>query len=336
MPPLVYIPQPVDEEALALLQEEAEVVVGYGPEGRPLRSLLPEVMAFLVRTEPLSAETIEAAPSLKVIARHGVGVDNIAVEAATRKGIPVLITPEANLRSVAEHVFALALAVSRKVTIADHMVRNGGFTRRDELIGRELSGARLGVVGLGRVGREVCKIGSQGFGMEVSGYDPHLSDKEVAASGTVPVSSLQELLSKSDYVSVHVPLSAETQGLIGERELAYLGRDSILIQTSRGGVVDEQALVRALHEGQFAGAGIDVYEEEPPPEDHPFFSMERVVLTPHTAAHTRQAMRRMALDAARGILDILGGPQSIADTANARWQVVNPGCAVAANRGKGS
>ena len=333
----VHLEQVIHEEALTLLRENAKVSVGFGPEARELDdALLREVNALLVRTKPLSAQQIEKAPQLRVIARHGVGVDNVAVETATRRGIPVLITPRANLRSVAEHVFALALAVSRNLLRADRYVREGRFAERDSLMGRELFGETLGVIGLGRIGEEVARIGAAGFGMRVLGYDPYLEEKAARAKGVEPMSSLDELLSACDLVSVHVPLTQETRGLLGTRELGLMRPGSVLVQAARGGVVDEGALVEALRGGPLAGAGIDVFGEEPPPADHPLFSVENAVLSPHTAASTRQAMRRMGLDAARGILDILGGADALSPPAGASWQVVNPGFAEAEEREGGA
>lgn len=333
----VHLEQPIHEEALALLRENAEVSVGFGPKARELDdALLAEVNALLVRTKPLGAQQIEKAPQLLVIARHGVGVDNIAVEAATQRGIPVLITPRANLRSVAEHVFALALAVSRNLLRADRYVREGRFAERDSLVGWELFGGTLGVIGLGRIGEEVARMGAAGFGMQVLGYDPFVDEKAARAKGVELVSSLEELLSACDFVSVHVPLTEKTQGLLGARELSFMRPGSVLVQAARGGVVDEGALVEALRNGPLAGAGIDVFGEEPPPVDHPLFSVENAVLSPHTAASTQQAMRRMGLDAARGILDILGGADALSPPAGAPWQAVNPSFADAGEREGGA
>jgi len=321
----VYVDGPIHEEALGMLRDATEVVSGPWPgAAAELGAALPDVHAVLLRTASLGTEAIEGSRSLRVIARHGVGVDNVAVEAAARRSIPVLITPEANLRSVAEHVFALMLAVSRNLIRADRMVREGRFTSRDRLLGRELFGETLGVVGLGRIGGEVARMAAQGFGMRVLGYDPWLPPDRIRERGAEPAETLPDLLRACDLLTVHVPLSGETRGLLGRRELALMGAGSILIQTSRGGVVDEAAMVDALRSGHIAGAGIDVYETEPPPPGHPFFSMEQVVLTPHTAALTEQAMRRMAVDAAQGILDVLGGADPYDPPDGARWQAFGP------------
>jgi D-3-phosphoglycerate dehydrogenase / 2-oxoglutarate reductase len=165
----------------------------------------------------------------------------------------------------------------------------------------------------------------RGFGMRVLGYDPWLPPERVREQGVEPVETLTDLLGACDIVTVHVPHSEATRGLLGRRELVSMRPGAILVQTSRGGVVEEDALIEALRSGHLAGAGIDVYEAEPPPEGHPFFSMEEVVLTPHTAALTEQAMRRMALDAARGILDVLAGADPSDPPGGAGWRLLDPG-----------
>lgn len=321
----VYVDGPIHAAALEVLRGATEVVPGFGPRAVEMGAALPDVHAVLLRTAPLGAEAIDRARSLRVIARHGVGVDNVALDAAARRGIPVLITPQANLRSVAEHAFALMLAVSRNLVRADRFVREGRFSSRDRLQGRELLGSTLGVIGLGRIGGEVARMAVRGFGMRVLGYDPWLPPERVREQGAEPVETLPDLLGACDIVTVHVPLSEATRGLLGRRELVSMRPGAILVQTSRGGVVEEDALIEALRSGHLAGAGIDVYETEPPPEGHPFFSMEEVVLTPHTAALTEQAMRRMALDAARGILDVLAGADPSDPPEGAGWRLLDPG-----------
>ncbi|MGH3145016.1 MAG: hydroxyacid dehydrogenase [Rubrobacter sp.] len=314
----VYVDGPIHEEAMDMLRGEVEVVSG----SVEMASALPDAHGVLLRTASLDAEAIDLASSLRVIARHGVGVDNVDVAAAARRGIPVLITPQANSRSVAEHVFALTLAVSRNLIGADRSVREGRFTARHRLVGRELFGTILGVIGLGRIGSEVAHMGAHGFGMRVLGYDPQIPSEGLLAKGVEPVDTLPDLLGASDTVTVHVPLSEGSRGLLGRRELASMRPGAVLIQASRGGIVDEDALMEALRSGHLAGAGIDVFEREPPREDHPFFSLDNVVLTPHSAALTGQAMRRMSLDAARGIVDVLGGADPYDPPEGAGWRTV--------------
>lgn len=305
--PLVYVPTPVHPRALTLLEAHAEVALGWGPHARTLPQVVSEVAGILIRTTPLSAEDLAPATSLRVIARHGVGTDNIDVGAATAQGVVVAITPGANARSVAEHAFALLLAVSRKLIPADRAVRTGRFSSRDDLVGTELAGRRLGIIGMGRIGSQVARIAAHGFDMQVSGYDPDLGAEGIRDRGAVPVDDLDDLLAGADVVSVHVPLTPATRGLIGDAELTRLPPGAVVILTARGGVVDEEALIARLRDGTVAGAGVDVFDSEPPRESSGYFSLPNVVLSPHTAAHTDAAMERMAVGAAEAILAVLDG-----------------------------
>ena len=314
--PVVYVTQPVHPKALRLLEGSADVVLGYGDDPTPLEDVLPVVEGILVRTRVLGGDELRRAPRLRVVARHGVGVDNIAVADATALGILVANTPDANMQSVAEHVFALLLAVKRKVVVADAVVRGGRFETRDTLVGSELGGHRLGVIGMGRIGTHVTRIAGQGFGMDVLGFDPQLSAAEIRERGAEPVAQLDDLLRASDAVTVHVPLTAETRGFIGAAELAQLGPHAVLIHTARGGVVDEEALIDCLRRNSIAGAGVDVFESEPPAPDCGFFDLPNVVMTPHTAAHTGGALERMSVGAAEAVVAVLSGGRPAA--------VVNP------------
>lgn len=322
--PTVYVPDAIHDDGLALLEERARLLVGFGPHARGYDEVAGAIDAVILRTRRFDRAAIDAAPSLKVIARYGVGTDAIDVDAATERDIPVLITAEANYRSVAEHVFALLLAVRRRLLAADRMVRDDDFGARRGLLGEELHGSTLGVVGLGRIGRCVASIASAGFGMRVLGYDPYLSTgdlEDLEDLGVEAVDDLPGLLRRSDAVTVHTPLNDETRGLIGETELALLPGHAVVVQTSRGGVVDEAALHRALSAGAIAGAGIDVFSSEPPPVGDPLAAADNVVLSPHSAALTSQALRRMGLDAARGVLDVLDGVDPAARDRG--WLAVN-------------
>lgn len=321
--PLIYVQDPVHEDALALLGSRSDLVLGFGEDGRPLGSVIADVEGMLVRTRPLDAVTLEAAPRLRVVARHGVGLDNIDVAAATRLGIRVLNTPRSNYRSVAEHVFALLFALRRRTIASDRLVRDGRFAERDTELLLDIGGSTLGILGLGRIGREVARIGKHGFGAEVIGYDPFL-DQTAASPENVDVleSDLSQVLRRSDAVTVHVPRTPDTEGLIGRPEFEVMPRHSVLINTSRGGVVDEGALHEALSMGSIAGAGLDVFDLEPPPVAHPLLSLGNVVLSPHSAGLTERAMRNIGTAAAQGLLDLLGGADL--DLAGRDWEVVNP------------
>ena len=305
--PLVHVTQPIDDDALRRLADDCTVVLGYGPEARSLDQVADRVEGIVVRRALIGADAIASAGRLKVVARAGAGFDNIDVAAATERGVVVCNVPGSNTVAVAEHVFALLLAVRRNVVRGDRFVRTGRFDERDGLTGDELSGGRLGIVGFGRIGAHVARIARAGFGMQVLAHDPFLGADAVRAGGARPVADLAELLRSVDVLSVHVPLTAQTRGLIGEGELRLLPRGAVLIHTSRGGVVDEAALLRCLESGALGGAGIDVFEQEPPPPDHPFSRLENVVLAPHLAGQTTDSMRRMAMGAVEAVTAVLRG-----------------------------
>lgn len=303
----IHVTQPIDDAAVDLLRQHGDVSLGFGPDAAPLAAVLPEVHALLVRDLWLGADLIARAPGLRIISRWGVGFDKIDLAAAAARGVYVCITADANARAVAETVFGLALAVRRNIAWWDRTIRSTGFEARDRTFGRELCGTSIGIVGIGRIGTEVARIAQAGFGMEVLAFHPTRADAEVRARGAEPVEDLETLLRRADLVSLHVPLTPATRGMLGPDQFQALRREAVLIDVSRGGVVDQAALVDALERGELAGAGVDVYETEPPPPDHPLFRFDNVVLTPHNAAHTREAYHRMSMAAAASIVDVLHG-----------------------------
>jgi D-3-phosphoglycerate dehydrogenase len=305
--PLVHVTQPIDDGALERLAAECTVALGYGPHAQRLDQVVDRVEGIVVRRALIEADAIAAAPRLKVIARAGAGYDNIDVAAATDRDVVVCNVPGSNTVAVAEHVFALLLAVRRNVARGDSFVRTGRFDERDDLTGEELSTGRLGIVGFGRIGAHVARIARAGFGMEVMAYDPLLSADAVRAGGAEPVAGLEELLGRVDTLSIHVPLTPATRGLIGGAELDLLPRGAVLIHTSRGGVVDEAALLPRLRSGALGGAGIDVFEQEPVPPDHPLCGLDNVVLAPHLAGQTSASMGRMAMGAVEAVTAVLRG-----------------------------
>jgi D-3-phosphoglycerate dehydrogenase len=307
---VVYVTQPIHPDGLALLQERAEVHVGFGPHSEPVIDVLDRVEGFLLRQDGIASDAVRDAPRLRAVARAGAGFENVPVEAARLRGIPVLVTPEANSRTVAEHVFALILAVFRQIPAWERRVRAGesdlALMREGEL-SRDLSGKRLGIVGMGRIGSEVARIARNGFVMEVLAFHPRRTDDEIRARGAEPTASLDDLLRRCHVVSVQVPFSEQTKGMFGAAEFAQMRSDAVLINVSRGGVVDENALAKAIVTGQIAGAGIDVWQGKMPRPDNPLLALDRVVATPHRAGRTEEAQRRAGLLAAQGLLDILGG-----------------------------
>ncbi len=306
--PLVLIPQTVHQDAVALLQEHCEVLCSpRDSSGVDLFDGIETCDAVLIRTAQLTGARIRSASRLKVIARHGVGVDNIDLDAATACGIPVVNTPEANSVSVAEHVIGMMLASVRMMHEADAAVRKGEFSFRDGRTGIELNGRRLGIVGLGRVGARVAGIARHGFQMDVWGYDPYLPPSRFSELGIRACATIDELVASCDFVTLHLPLTPETRNTIDARRIAMMKQGAVLVNCARGGLVDESALVQALKSGRLRAAAIDVFESEPPPQDHPLYKLPNVLLTPHMAAHTEEAMRRMAMGAAERILEVLEG-----------------------------
>ncbi|HXF56772.1 MAG TPA: phosphoglycerate dehydrogenase [Actinomycetota bacterium] len=287
-PVKVLVTEPLSERGLALLREEFEVDVRPELASGGLAEAVAPYHALVVRSQTkVTAEVVERAASLRVIGRAGIGLDNVDVEAATRRGILVVNAPQSNIISAAEHTMALLLAQARNVPQAHAATRAGGW-ERERFQGVELHGKTLGVVGLGRVGSMVAQRAAA-FGMRVVAYDPYVSRDRARALGVELMPSLEALLVQSDFVSIHLPRTPETEGMIGRRELALMKDGARLVNTARGGIVDEEALVEALRSGKLAGAALDVFAEEPPPKDHPLFSLEQVVVTPHLGASTREA-----------------------------------------------
>jgi len=252
---------------------------------------------------------IEAASKLKVIGRHGVGVENIDLEAATEKGIWVVNTPDANDISVAEHFFGLALMLSKMLKKGDLALREGRWEARYQYIGRELHGKTLGILGFGRIGKSVGRIGSKGFDMKVLYHDAiryEEAEKEIGAAKV----SLDEVMSQSDFISINLPMLPETKGVVGGREFNLMKPTAYIINLARGPIWDEKALVKVLKEGRIAGAGADVFEVEPAIKDHPLFELDNFIGTPHSAAHTEEALKKMSMVTV-DILRVLEGKKPI-------------------------
>ena len=264
---------------------------------------IPEYEGLIVRSATrVTRAAIAAATRLEVIGRAGAGVDTIDVDAATERGIIVMNTPGGNTTAVAEHTLALVLALARRLPVADASLKAGRW-EKNRLQGVELLGKTLGILGLGRIGSEVARR-ALGFRMQVLAYDPYLTREAAERLGVESV-ELDELLSRSDFITIHTPLTGDTRHLIGEAELARMKPGVRLINCARGGIIDEAALARALASGQVGGAGIDVFETEPPPADHPLLRFEQVVLTPHLGAATDEAQSAVALAIADQVADVL-------------------------------
>ncbi|HFQ95425.1 MAG TPA: phosphoglycerate dehydrogenase, partial [Anaerolineae bacterium] len=300
----VLISDPLAEAGLNLLREAGlyvDVRTGLTPD--ELIAIIPDYDALIIRSgTKVTAEVIRAAANLKVIARAGVGVDNIDIEAATEAGIIVANAPTGNVAAAAEHAIALMFALARNVAEAHRSMRAGQWNRK-AFMGVEIRNKTLGLVGLGRVAGHVCRR-AVGLGMSVLAYDPYVS-QEYAQNMGAELVSLDELLARSDFISLHLPLNEGTRELINADTLAKVKPGARIINTSRGGVIDEDALLAALDSGQLAGAALDVFTQEPLPADSPLRSHPRVVLTPHIGGSTTEAQFQVALDAAQQVIDVL-------------------------------
>ncbi len=301
----VLVCDPIAEDGIAALERfgaQVDVRTGLAPE--ELRASVDDYDALIVRSETkVTREVISAARNLKVIGRAGIGVDNIDLEAATEAGIVVVNAPTGNVISAAEHTVGLMLALARHIPEASASLKRGEW-ERSRFIGTEVRGKMLGIVGLGQVGSEVARR-ARGLEMRVIAYDPFVPEERARALGAEVV-SLDELLRQSDFISIHTTLTEGTVKLIGEEELAKVKPGAYIINTARGGIVDEAALAKALEEGRLAGAALDVFEEEPV-VSHPLFEMERTVVTPHLGASTAEAQERVAQDVAEEIIAVLKG-----------------------------
>ena len=265
---------------------------------------LRDVDAVIAADSKITRESLKKADKLIVIGRYGAGVDSVDVQACTEKGILLINAPGLNAQSVAEHVIGLMVAVSKKFRSLDGVVRNGRWAEKRFYMGNELYEKTLGIIGFGNIGSRLAKM-AQAFGMEIITYDPYIPQEKVSHLD-IKMVDLESLLKNSDYVSVNAPLTKETRRLIGEKQLRLMKRDAVMINTARGGLIDEQALVKALEEHWIAGAGIDVLENEPV-TTHPLFNIENVILTPHTASWTIEAFRRIAVTVCENILKTMRG-----------------------------
>src|SRR2546421_4161242 len=272
-----------------------------GLKGDELAEALREADGLVVRSETkVTAGLLEGLARLRVIGRAGVGVDNIDVAAATARGIIVMNAPDGNTMTTAEHTLALLLALARRVPQAHASLRAGRWERK-KFVGVELRGKTLGVVGLGRIGRVVAHR-ALAFGMRVVAHDPFIAPEQ-AQEFELELLPLAEVCARADFLTVHTPLTAETRGLIGAKELASMKPNARVINCARGGPVDERALYAALKEGHIAGAALDVFEQEPPPADNPLLQLEEVITTPHLGASTREAQEGVALTVAEQMRD---------------------------------
>lgn len=305
--PRVLVAGKIHPDGLAQLHNAPDVTVE-SIEDRATDAYLaglPQADALLLRTQPLTAQSIATAPNLKIVARHGVGYDAVDVPALNDRGIPLAIVGDVNSRTVAEHTMMLMLACAKRLVISDRAVRSGNWTYRDGFEPIELHERTLLICGFGRIGRHVANM-ARGFGMTILAFDPFQDVEAIRAGGAEPVADLEQALARADIVTLHAP-KMSGEAMLGADQLARLQPHAVVINTARGGLVDEAAMLAALDSGALASAGLDVMASEPPQQSDPLLANDRLILTPHTAGLTIECARRMAMVAAQNILDYFAG-----------------------------
>ncbi len=300
----VLITDPVDNSCVDILKNEGFTVdMQTGLNEAQVSELIPDYHILIVRSgTQVTEKIIECGIELKIIGRAGTGVDNIDVNAATRKGVIVMNTPGGNTISTAEHAISLLMALARNVPQACASLREGVWDRKTYR-GVELVGKTIGIIGIGKVGKEVA-VRLQGFGMNVLGFDPLVAD-DVIAKLNIESVSFEELLRRSDYITLHTPLTDDTRNLFNTQTFQKCKRGVRLVNCARGGIINESELLEALNEGHVEGAALDVFEKEPPPPDHPLLKHPKVVVTPHLGASTVEAQEKVAVQIAHQIADAL-------------------------------
>ena len=294
---------------------DVEVVTPRDTSEEALIEVIADVDGIAVRSAQLTPAVFAAAPKLRAVARHGVGYDNIHVDSLTQRKIPLLLAITANAVSVAEHTMMFILELAKRARIYDADARRSDFRLRSAPIAVDIAEKTLTIVGFGRIGTRLARR-ALAFDMDVTVCDPYVNDEVIEKAGCAPVNDFRTVLDRTDFLSVHCPLNDETRHLIDAEALALMRSASFVINCARGGIVDETALVAALDEGRIAGAGIDVFELEPPPADHPFLASDKVLLSPHSAGVSVEAANRMSRETATRLIDALEGNIDIAALAN--------------------
>ncbi len=311
----ILISDKLEKEGLDILTAEKNFQVDckFGIPAAELKSIIKDYDALIVRSgTQVTAEILESADKLKVIGRAGVGLDNVDLPAATKKGVVAMNTPAGNTTSTAEHTMSMIMALSRNIPQAVASLR-GGKWERAKFTGIELYGKTLAIIGLGRIGTTVAKM-AQAFGMKTIGYDPFLS-AEIAAKNGITLTELDEIYKTADYITVHIPKTDETTNMISDKQIALMKKSVRLVNCARGGIIDEAALIKALQDKRIAGAAMDVYDVEPPDFNSPLFKLDNCVTTPHLGASTSEAQVNVAIEIANAVKDALLG-RGIRNAAN--------------------
>lgn len=306
---LITETMPLIAEEKKILSKHADVKVAKDVNEENLAMEAKDADIIMVVYAKITEKIINSATKLKGIVRYGIGVDNIDLKAASRRKIPVANVPDYCIGTVADHAFALLLALNRKLSLSADVMKSGKWgvwtSPSPKLMGVDLEGKILGLIGIGKIGSAVAAR-AKGFSMKVIAYDPYIP-KEAAEKLGIELVDLETLLKNADFVSIHSPLTNETRGMIGEKELKLMKNTAYIINTARGPIIQEKALYKALKDRWIAGAGLDVYEKEPPDKDNPLFKLENVVLTPHIAYYTQEAIWRLEMTAVEEAIRILQG-----------------------------
>lgn len=306
---LITEAMPLIAEEKKVLSKHANVKVAKSTDEDNLAREAKDAYVILVVYAKITEKIINSAIKLRGIVRYGIGVDNIDLKAASKRKIPVANVPDYCIGTVADHAFTLLLALNRKILLANNVVRSGKWgvwtSPLPKLMGVDLEGKVLGLIGIGKIGSAVAAR-AKGFDMKVIAYDPYIP-KEAAEKLGIELVDLETLLKNADFVSIHSPLTDETRGMIGEEELKLMKKTAYIINTARGPIIQEEALYKALKNGWIAGAGLDVYEKEPPDKNNPLFKLDNVVLTPHIAYYTQEAIWRLEMTAVEEAIRILQG-----------------------------
>lgn len=312
----VYLGEVIHPDAVALLEKHAQVVRPKDHSRQAYLEGLQEVDGMVARKVNVGAEEMDAAPRMKIIARHGVGLDSVDLEEATRRGILVTNTPGANRESVAELALSFMLALARRIPQAQKAMANmpkgdigifSALLKQYSLTGIDLESKPLGIIGTGRIGSTVARKCIAAFDMKVKGYDPYVSSEVMKSFGVEKVERLEDMLPKIDFLTVHCPLNQETRGMVGKKELAQMKKGAYVVNTARGGIVNEKALLEALNSGHIAAAALDVWEIEPPDPKDPLLNHPNLIGTPHYAGTTEESLYRVGIAAVEEVVRVLRG-----------------------------
>jgi D-3-phosphoglycerate dehydrogenase len=316
----ILISQPIDEAGMKILEGRAEIIISAEPTEQVLGDLMKDAHGLIIRTAGhVNRNMLDQAKRLKVISRTGGGLNNIDIEAATDHNVVVCGVKGPQDRLVAEHAVFFMGALVKRFFYLDVQTRKGNFKSRFEYQPQGLSGKRLGLIGLGRIGSLVASICSQAFNMEVWAFDPYVDTHALVDAGVELKSDINVVIQSADFLSLHVPLMDATQGLMGKDQFELMKPTAFIINTSRGEVIQEEALVDALAHKKIAGAALDVFETEPPVAHNPLFQMENVILTPHAAALTKDAVAQLAEGSAQNVLNVLEGKKP---SYSPNWEIV--------------